>query len=150
MAIIDSDDEVGKVASHLRAVPVRHFQPEIVIFHIRLHPLVRFGNTAEFALPVTIQNHPVDMAAIGRGLPSIRSGCIEAHMRCRPGWIIGIEHGCDRALVRIRPCYAGGNPVARHIRKLLIDQEGRVGAPLAYQMIVEPLLGNALELPKQV
>ena len=45
---------------------------------------------------------------------------------------------------------AGGDPVAGHVGELLIHELRRIGAALADEVAVEPLLGDALELTEQV
>ena len=45
---------------------------------------------------------------------------------------------------------AGGDPVAGHVGQLLVHELRRIGAALADEAGVEPLLGDALELAEQV
>src|SRR5580700_1738255 len=51
VSVVHQDDEVGKVPSRFGAVTVRHFQPEVMILDVRLHPRVGFGYAAELGLP---------------------------------------------------------------------------------------------------
>ena len=45
---------------------------------------------------------------------------------------------------------AGGNALAGHIGQFLVHQLGRIGAALADQAGIQPLLGDPLELAEQV
>ena len=80
VTVIHQHDEIGEVFAGLGTIAVRHFQTEIVIFDIGLDPRMRFRHAAEFGLPVAVENHPVDMAAAGVGLPAVGFGGVEVDM----------------------------------------------------------------------
>ena len=48
------------------------------------------------------------------------------------------------------PGDGGGDPVAGHVRQLLVHEQRGIGAALADEAGVEPLLGDALELAEEV
>jgi len=45
----------------------------MVVFYIGPDPGMRFGNAAEFILPVAVEDHPVDVATPGGPFPSAPS-----------------------------------------------------------------------------
>ena len=45
---------------------------------------------------------------------------------------------------------AGGDALAGHVGQLLVFELGGIGAALANQIFVEPLLGDALELAEKM
>ena len=84
------------------------------------------------------------------GLPAVGLRRVEADVRGRAGGVVGIEQGLDWALAEERPGDAGGDPVAGHVGQLLIHELRGIGAALADETGVEPLLGDALELAEEM
>ena len=71
-------------------------------------------------------------------------------MRGRTRGVVGIEHGLDRSLTHEGAGDAGGEALAGHVGKHFVFELRRIRAAFADQVAVEPLFGDALELPKQV
>ncbi len=84
---------------------------------------MRLRYAAEFPLPLAVQNHPIDMAALRTGLPAVRLRCREADVHGRANRIIGIEHGLDRiALSDFRARNGGRDAVAGAVGQFLVQQ----------------------------
>ena len=75
---------------------------------------------------------------------------VEADVRRGAGGVVGIEQRLDRPLAHERARDAGGDALAGHVGQFLIHQLRRIGAALADEAGVEPLLGDALELAEEV
>ena len=150
MSVVHQHDEIRKVPSRFGAIAVGHFQPEAVILDVGLDARVGFGHAAELGLPVAIEDHPVDVAPAGVGLPAIRARRVELHVRGGAGGIVRIEHGFDGVGSDHVVGDGGGDAVASHVGQFLIQELSRFGITFAHQTGVEPLLGDALELPEQV
>ncbi len=76
---------------------------------------------------------------------------VEADVRGGAGRVVGIEQRLDRALADECRVIAGGDPVAGHVRQLLIHEQRRDRCrPCRRGSVVEPLLGDALELAEEV
>ena len=73
VAIIHAHDEVRQVLAHFRTIAVRHFQAEVVVLDVGANAGMRFGHAAELALPIAVENHPVDVTAARVSLPASRS-----------------------------------------------------------------------------
>ena len=66
------------------------------------------------------------------------------------GGVVRIEQRLDRTLADELPGDGGGDAVAGHVGQFLIHEQRGIGAALADEAGVEPLLGDALELAEQV
>ena len=64
--------------------------------------------------------------------------------------IVGVEQRLDRPLAHELPSDACGDPFAGHVSEFLIHELRRIGAALAYEAGVEPLLRDALELAEKI
>ena len=149
-AVVHQHDEVRPVLPRLGTVQVRHLEPEAVVLDVRPDLRVFLGHAAKLGLPVAVEDHPVDVAAVRAGLPAVRLRRGEPDVGGGPGRVVRVEQRLDRSLADERPGDAGGDAVARHVGQLLVHEERRVRSPLADQVGVEPLLDDALELAEQV
>src|SRR3546814_8851321 len=79
------------------AVAVGHIQSEVMVLYIGTDTRMLFDYPAEFGLPITVENDPVDLAFRRRSvrLPSIGLRGVEADMERRPGGVVRIQHGLD-------------------------------------------------------
>jgi hypothetical protein len=64
--------------------------------------------------------------------------------------VVRIEQRLDRTLADELPRNSRGDAVGCHVGQHLVFQLGRIGAALADQIAVQPLLSDALELAKQM
>ena len=150
VAVLHQHDEVRDVAPHLRAVAVGHFEAQVLVFNISSHAWVRLGHAAELGLPIAIENHPVDVAAAGIGLPAGGLRRVEVDVEGGADGVVRVKHRLDRPLALERARNAGGDALAGHVGQLLVHQLSRIGAAFADQAGVEPFFGDALELTKQM
>ncbi len=111
---------------------------------------MRFHGPAQFSFPIAVQHHPVDMALARVGLPAAGLGGIEVDVQAGTSRVVRVQHGPD-GLFALEAARDGGMDAGTgHIRQFLVDQLRRVGPALADQVIIQPLLGDALELPEQM
>jgi hypothetical protein len=59
---------------------------------------VNLGHPAELGLPVAVQDDPVDVAAVGVGLPAVLLGGVEIDVDGGAGGVVGVEDGLDGTL----------------------------------------------------
>ena len=64
--------------------------------------------------------------------------------------IVRIQHRLDGPAADFRPRDGGGDTFAGNIGQLLVHELGRISAPLADKVTVEPLFGQAFELPEEM
>ena len=64
--------------------------------------------------------------------------------------IVRVEDRLDGVLVRMGRGNGCGDPVARSVREVLVQQQGRLGPSGTDQMMIKPLLGYSLELPEEM
>src|SRR5205823_14618131 len=69
--VIDSNDEVGPIDAVLTAISIRNFETKVVIFYIRSNAWMRLGDATKFALPIAVENDPINVAAIRHRFPTI-------------------------------------------------------------------------------
>ena len=152
LAIVHAHDEVGPVLAHLGLVAVRHFEPKVVVLHVGTHTGVRFGHAAELGFPVTVEHHPIDVAATGISLIALGLGGVEADMLGAAGRVVRVEHHLDGAVLgQLGAHDAGSDAFTGGVGQGLVLQLCREGSTLADQVpFVEPLLDDALELAEQV
>ena len=86
----------------------------------------------------------------GVGLPAVGLRRVEVDVLRGAGGVVRIEHGLDRPLADELAGDAGGDPLAGHVGEHLVFELRRIGAAFADEVAVEPLLGDALELPEEV
>ena len=70
-SVIHKHNEVQQIGAALGAVPVRDFQPKILVFYICQHLGMIFGHATEFPFPVAVEDDPVDVALFGVCLPEV-------------------------------------------------------------------------------
>ena len=95
MAVVDQHDEVGQILAGFRAETVGHLEAEVVVLHVGSDLRVRLGDAAELGLPIAIENHPIDVAATGAGLPAIGFRGSEVDVTGGACGIVGIEQRLD-------------------------------------------------------
>ena len=149
--VVDEDDEVGDVGAALRAVAVRHLEPEVVVLDVRADARVRLDDAAELALPVAVEDDPVDVAAAGVRLPAVRS-CDVLKLTCavEPAGL----YGSSTAVTGRSPTYA--RVIAAVIRSQAMSASvlyfscAGIRAALADEVVVEPLPRDPLQLAEEV
>ena len=109
-----------------------------------------FGHTAKLRLPITIEDHPVDMTAARVGLPAAFFRGVEINVYGRATGIIRVKHGFDWPFADELPVDARDDPTASHIGKHLVFELSWVCAAFTLQVAVEPLLGDALKLAEEM
>jgi len=85
-----------------------------------------------------------------RGFPAVGFRCRESNLPGRARRVIGIEQRLDRALGEEGARDARRDAVAGHVGQLLIHEDRGIGASLANEAAIEPLFGDALELPEEM
>ena len=140
----------GQVLAHFRTIAVRHFEAEVVVLDVGANAGMCFGHAAELGLPIAVEDHPVDVAAARVGFPADRFRRVEIDVHGGASRVVGIEHGLDRALADELAVDAGDDLAAGHVGEHLVLELRRIGAALADQVTVEPLLGDALELAEEM
>ena len=90
------------------------------------------------------------MTAAGIGFPARGFRGVETDVRSRARRVVGVEHGLDRSLAHESAGDAGGDALAGHVGQHFVFELRRIRAAFADQVAVEPLLSDALELPKQM
>src|ERR1700737_4864029 len=75
--IIHTHDEVREVSPGFRAVAVRYFQTEIVVLDVGADAGMSFRHTAELALPIAVEDHPVNVTASRVCFPEELSRSVE-------------------------------------------------------------------------
>ena len=71
-------------------------------------------------------------------------------MHAGTGRVVRVKHGSDGLCALKMASDSGMDAIAGHIGQFLVDQLRRVGPTLADQVIIQPLFGDALELPEQM
>ena len=115
------------------------------------HPRMGFGHAAELGLPVAVEDHPVDVAAVRVRLPTACLGGGEVHVGCRTHGVVGVQHRLDGpATAHLGAGDGGGDAFARHVGQFLVHELGWVGVALADKTAVKPLPGQAFELSEKM
>jgi len=117
---------------------------------VGLHPRVRLGHAAKLGLPNRYPGSPVDVAPAGVGLPAAGPRRVELHVVGGTGGVVGVEYRLDGTRAHQFAGDGGGNALASHVGQFLVHELGGIGAALADQAGVEPLLGDPLELSEKV
>src|SRR3546814_33754 len=123
-----------------------------MVLYIGTDTRMLFDYPAEFGLPITVENDPVDLAFRRRSvrLPSIGLRGVEADMERRPGGVVRIQHGLDGLGASERARDAGDDALTGHVGQRLVFELCRIGAALADQARIQPLSCDTLELTEQV
>src|ERR1700730_9033650 len=80
MPVVHEDNDVGTILAILGTIAVLHLESKVVILHIGLSTRMRLGHAAELGLPITVQNHIIDLAAASVRLPTVRLGSVELNV----------------------------------------------------------------------
>ena len=150
-AIVDADDKVGEVLPAHAGMEVRHLEVEALVLHVGVDLRVVFGHAAEFRLPLAVVDDVVDVRTAGVGLPgAIGLGGIEVHRAAATERYPRVEYGEKGALALEGAGDAGGDTVASHVGELQVEQLSFVGVAVTFEMVVEPLRHDALELTEKM
>jgi hypothetical protein len=110
---------------------------------------MRFGDAAELASQSLSRMTQLTWQRRRRS-PSVGLRGVEIDVHRGAGGVVGIEHGLDRALADELARDGGGDALAGHVGQFLVHELRRIGAALADEAGVEPLLGDALELAEEM
>ena len=134
IAVVNSHDEVGAVLARLRAIAIRHLKAQVVILDVGHHARVAFGHAAELGLPITVKNHPVDLALGWRaiGFPTFGLRGVEVDKAGSAGGVVRVQHRLDGPLVALLSLGNGSSDaVAGLVGQFLVHQLRWVGVTLA-------------------
>src|ERR1700689_2146451 len=109
MPVVHEDNKVGTILAILGAIAVRHLESKVVILHVGLNTRMRLGHAAELGLPITVENHIIDLAAACVRLPTVGLRSVELHVAGRASWVVGVRDYFDRRLPQGRAGDSCGN-----------------------------------------
>ena len=109
-----------------------------------------FCDSAEFGFPVTVQNNPVDVATPRVGFVPVRLVVLKFTCAVEPTGLYGSS-----------TAFTGRLPISARVMAAVIRSQAMsasswymscagIGAALAYEAVVEPLLCDALELAEEM
>jgi len=123
-----------------------------MVLRVSDHSRVRFSDAAKFAFPIAVEHDPIDMVLRRRTacLPAVPARRVELRVVGGAVRVVGIGQRLDRTITYELAVDGRDDPVTGHIRKHFVFKLSGIRTAGAYQIAIEPLLRDALELPEEV